>query len=380
MYSIPDYGRMIQDRVRVENYARALREKINPDSVVLDIGAGPGIFSMLACQYGARRVYAVEPDDSIQLARRIASDNGFSNRIEFIQDFSTRITLPEQVDVIVSDISGVLPFFQKHIPSIVDARTRFLRPGGVLIPAAVTLWAAVVTATELHERHMGPWNSGIYDLDLTAGRQLVSNNWRKAIVSADQLLTKPQRWAEIDYQLVEANDIAADVSWNVERDAPAHGITAWFDSVLSDGVSLSNAPGQPELIYGNGFFPWPDAVELKVGDIVTLHVQADLVGDDYVWQWNTRVHGTSKTVKADFRQTTFHSQPLSPERLRTKAGGHVPRLNDEGQVHLFILDHMNGANTLEEIAEKLAEVFPHRFPSFTTALAAVADFSTTYSR
>ncbi|HEX7296219.1 MAG TPA: 50S ribosomal protein L11 methyltransferase [Pyrinomonadaceae bacterium] len=380
MYSIPDYGRMIQDRVRVEGYAQALRQKITPDSVVLDIGAGPGIFSLLACQCGAKRVYAVEPDDSIELARRTAAANGFTHKIEFIQDFSTRITLPEMVDVIVSDISGVLPFFQKHIPSIMDARTRFLKPGGVLIPAAVTLWAAVVAAPELHERHMGPWNSSIYDLDLTAGRQVVSNSWRKAIVSADQLLTKPFRWAEVDYRLVETNDIAADLSWTVERDGTAHGITAWFDSILTDQVSFSNAPGQPELIYGNGFFPWPDPVELVKDDVAAVHLQADVVGDDYVWQWNTGVRRPDHSVKAEFRQSTFNSQLLSFATLRRKAGNHIPRLNEDGEIQRFILDHMNGSNTLEEIAAKLTTVFPTRFPSIATALTAVAHLSTNYSR
>ena len=380
MYSIPDYGRMIQDRVRVESYARALRQEITRESVVLDIGAGPGIFSLLACQYGAKRVYAVEPDDSIELARRIASANGFTNRIEFIQDFSTRITLPETVDVIVSDISGVLPLFRKHIPSIVDARTRFLRPGGTLIPAAVTLWAAVVSAPELYERHMGPWSGDAYDLDLSAGRQLVTNNWRKAIIAPDQLLTQSLRWSEVDYLSVEEADIAQDMSWTVEREGTAHGIAAWFDAVLSDGITLSNAPGQPELIYGNGFFPWLTPVELVKDDVVTIHLQADLVGDDYVWQWNTRVRRPDQSMKADFRQTTFNSQPLSVARLRRGAGTHIPRLNEAGEIHRFILDHMNGSRTLEEIAAKLTEAFPTRFPSTATALSAVANLSTDYSR
>ncbi|MDH3444335.1 MAG: 50S ribosomal protein L11 methyltransferase, partial [Deltaproteobacteria bacterium] len=56
MYSIFDYGSMIADHVRMDAYARALRRAVTADSVVLDIGTGTGIFALLACQFGARRV------------------------------------------------------------------------------------------------------------------------------------------------------------------------------------------------------------------------------------------------------------------------------------------------------------------------------------
>ena len=103
MYSLAGYGQMIEDRVRLDAYARALRKTVRPGSVVLEIGTGPGIFAVLACQLGARRVYAIEPTPIIQVAREIAAANGCADRIEFIEDLSTRVTLPIQADVIVSD-------------------------------------------------------------------------------------------------------------------------------------------------------------------------------------------------------------------------------------------------------------------------------------
>ena len=133
-YNLSDYGRMIVDDVRMDAYAYALKAAVTPDSVVLDIGAATGIHALLACKFGARQVYAVEPNDAIHLARQIAAVNGFAGRIEFIQDLSTRISLPELADIIVSDMRGVLPLFGQHIPAIVDARQRHLAPGGRLIP------------------------------------------------------------------------------------------------------------------------------------------------------------------------------------------------------------------------------------------------------
>ncbi len=148
-YSILQYGQMVGDRTRVDGYFEALRNAIHPGSVVLDIGTGIGIFALLACRLGARKVYAIEPSDAISLAKTIADANGFGENIEFVQDASTNVTLPERADVIVSDLRGILPFCGRHISSIIDARERFLAFGGALIPQQDRLWAAVVGSSAL---------------------------------------------------------------------------------------------------------------------------------------------------------------------------------------------------------------------------------------
>src|ERR1043166_4351398 len=121
-YQLGSYGSMIRDRIRTDAYARALRQCVTPDSVVLDMGTGVGIWALLACQFGARKVYAVDPNDVIQIAQEMAADAGHADRIEFIQDMTTRIMLPQKADVIVSEMHGVLPFFEQNLASIIDAR------------------------------------------------------------------------------------------------------------------------------------------------------------------------------------------------------------------------------------------------------------------
>src|SRR5216684_6176512 len=105
-YDLSSYGRMIADRIRVDAYAKALRKVIRPGAVVVDIGTGPGIMAVLACQLGASRVYAIEPGEIIQVARTIAAANGCADKIEFFEEVSSRVTLPERADVILSDLRG----------------------------------------------------------------------------------------------------------------------------------------------------------------------------------------------------------------------------------------------------------------------------------
>ena len=166
-------------RPRMEAYTAALRRTVTPDSVVMDLGCGPGVFASPRVQVGARRVYAVEPENIVGLAREAAAANGFSDRIEFFEKLSTEITLPEPATIIISDLRGVLPWFEQNIPSIIDARKRLLARGGVLIPQRDVLWAAVVEAPEQYEELVGPWQNQ-FDLDLSAATRLVTNTWRKS--------------------------------------------------------------------------------------------------------------------------------------------------------------------------------------------------------
>src|SRR5215213_1403607 len=176
MYSLHFYGQMLADAARMDAYAAALRRTIRPDSVVMDLGCGPGVFALLACKLCARRVYAVEPNNVVGLAREAAAANGFADQIEFFEKLSTEIKLPESATIIVSDLRGVLPFFQQHIPSIIDARKRLLARGGVLIPRRDVVWAAVVEAPEQYDELVNPWQNQ-FELDLSAGTRLITNTW-----------------------------------------------------------------------------------------------------------------------------------------------------------------------------------------------------------
>jgi SAM-dependent methyltransferase len=308
MYSLHFYGQMLADAPRMDAYVAALRKAVRADSVVLDLGCGPGVFALMACKFGARRVYAVEPDNVIGVAREAAVANGCADRIEFFESLSTEITLPEPATVIVSDLRGVLPWFEQHIPSIIDARQRLLAPGGVLIPRRDVLWATIVEAPEQYEEIVGPWRK--FALDLSAGTRLITNTWRKSYLKPDQFLVDPVCWTSIDYYEVQNADVNAEISWRAARNGTAHGVAVWFDSELADGIGFSNHPAAPQMIYGVGLFPFSQPVQVKEGERIELRLAADLVQDGYVWRWDTDFSAAS------FKQSTFYGVPLSQAQLR----------------------------------------------------------------
>lgn len=379
-YSVASYGQMVADANRTDAYVRALERAVQPGCVVLDIGAGTGIFSLLACRFGARRVYAVEPDGAIQAAREIAAANGYAERIEFIQDLSTRVTLPERADVIISDLHGVLPLYLQHLPSIMDARARHLAAGGALIPRRDTLWAAPVESQTAYQAITGLSEARPYGFTMEPATRLATNLWQKTKLTLEQLLSSPELLSILDYRTVTTPNIEGALRWEVARAGEMHGLAVWFDSEVAHDIGFSNAPGKPELIYGQAFFPLSEPVTVEANDIVTAFLAAHLVGDDYVWRWDTSIHDHAGAVKNAFQQSTFFGRPVTHAELRKRSPSYRPALDAEGQIQRAILERMDGNSNNDEIAAAIAAQFPERFPDLRAALTAVGDLSRKYSR
>lgn len=382
MYSLGAYGSMIADRVRVDAYSEALRKTVRKGSIVAEIGTGPGVFAVLACQLGAERVFAIEPAEIIQVAREVAADNCCAGRIEFFEGLSSAVALPARADVVLSDLRGILPLFERHIPTIVDARRRFLAPGGTMIPRRDALWAAIVEAPKPYSELVDPWDQNPFGQNLSPARQLAVNDVQQLRVSPAQLLTGHKLWATLDYDSIENPDARGDLEWTVERAGTGHGIVVWFDAELVEGVGFSNAPGAPETIYGSLFFPWNQSVPLERNQIVCMGLEAKLVEEDYIWRWTTHVmplEGSSASP-LQFEQSQLGGAVLSPKQLHRLAADYIPELSEEGLLRRRTFELMDGRASLEEIAHKLAEEFPRRFSSWQKALSYAGVVSREYSR
>jgi protein arginine N-methyltransferase 1 len=344
--------------------------------VVVDLGAGTGIMSCLAVQLGASTVYAIDPSDTLQVARTIARANHVADRIQFFHVCSQTLTLPERADVIVTDLRGVLPAFGGHFLAIADARERFLKPDGILIPRRDTVWAALVTAPDAYAELVGGWVSG--GLDLSAGRRMVLNNWIKQRVTPAQLLTRPAQWAAIDYATVTTAALAGQLETEVQSSGTAHGLSLWFDTSLFEDIGFSNAPGEPELIYGQAFFPLSEPVPVECGDRVKIALRADLTGEDYTWGWNTRIESPSGLLKADHKQSTFKGIPFPTDNIRKSADTYVPSPTEDAIIDRTILNNFGSKRTLHDIAIDLASQFPDRFKDWKEAQGRIAQFAIRY--
>ena len=171
---VDEHRQYLADDARVSAFRRAIEEVVQPGDVVLDLGAGTGIMGLMACRAGARRVYSIDAGGMIELARKICRANGFEDRVTFINELSTNVELPEKVDVVVADQIGRFGFEAGVVQYFNDARERFLKPGGVMIPNRIELSIAPVECSERWE-HIEFWNDHPAGFDFSPARALASN-------------------------------------------------------------------------------------------------------------------------------------------------------------------------------------------------------------
>lgn len=376
-YSLVQYGSMIRDELRLTAYAEALRSAITPGCTVLDLGAGFGFFSILACKYGAGRVIAVEPAGSITLGPEMARANGCADRIEFIQGVSQDLGPEHRADVIIADLRGAVPLFTLHIPTIADARARLLAPGGVLITQRDLLRCALISDETLSGETFRPWQVTPLDLDLSAGNRIAVNAERKAYVTPEAVLSDYGDLVTLDYRTITNPDLRTSVTLTATRRAPAHGVLLWFDAELAGGQGFSNAPDHPKRTYGQLFLPFERPVAMAEGDTAEIALDFRLVGDTYNKIWKTRFARAGE-AELNFSQSSALAEFVTPADLRRRSGGHVPQSTARLKLDLYCLSRFDGATSQATIARDAMDRAPDRFATEAEALGYVAALAERY--
>jgi len=380
MYLLEQFGDMIADQARFAAYADAIRRAVRPGDVVVDVGCGPGIFALLACRAGAKRVYAIDSGDVLSFARQLAAANGLTEHIEFLHGDSRHMHLPERANVVVSDIRGALPFFAEALPSVEDARERFLVEGGVLIPQRDTVYAAILETPDYYGRLSSPWKDAGHALDLTPALHLVLNGVYKVRSQQEQLLTEPQKFCELDYTGQLPRRVGTEFRFRTTRAGVGHGVTLWFETQLFEDIGFSTAPGFLGTVYGQGFLPWLAPVALEAGQDLHVELHADPVGGDYIWRWDAKILARNGCPERVFQQSTFEGAQFTSEALRRRSVDYVPVLSEAGEAERWLLEAIDGSTPLEEIARAATERFPGVFRRQDDAMRRVSALAERFSR
>lgn len=349
---------MLAHRARTDAYAKAVARAVKPGDVVVEIGCGPGLFSLLACRAGARRVYAIESSDSVAFARELILANECAGQIELLHGSSLRLSLPERANVIVSDIRGTLPLRADAVASIEDARQRFLAPGGVMIPGADRLYVGLVSVPEYYASLVSPWRESGYGVNLSPLLKRTLNSPCGVNFEANKLMSEARQWCELDYRAVVPHRITASLELKALRGGVAHGLCLWFETTLLDDIGYSTGPGQPGNVYGQIFLPWCEPVELEAGQPVVIELHADYVSDDYIWRWISRFPDANGGLERVFSQSTLEAARFTPDALRRHSTAFVPKLSESAAAECWVMQSMDGTKSLQEIAVEALARFP----------------------
>ena len=379
-YDVASYGEMIDCEPRMGVYVEALKRAVTPGCTVIDLGAGFGVFALLACKFGAGEVIAIEPDPSIELLMPMARANGCADRITVVRDLSTRYTPERKADVIVSDCRGTVNLYEHHIATIKDARERLLAPGGTLMPMRDTLKVALARSPKTYRQCHYPWRSNKYGLDLSAALPFAVSTENKAYLKPRALMSQPQDLAVIDYRTVTEPNVDTTVELVADKDGIVHGLLIWFDAEIAEGLGYSNAPGQPELVYGQMFLPLENPPHLKAGDRVQLRFRANLIDNNYLWSWDGEViDGVTGARRNPFRQSSFRSRVIAKDAASARSNLAVPQRSVRMEIDAACLAMIDGGTDQDAIAKTLMQRYPEQLPTYGTALDHVVSLLVRYN-
>jgi protein arginine N-methyltransferase 7 len=230
---------LLADARRNRAFHRALAALVRPGSRVLDIGAGSGVWAVVAARLGARRVVAIEREPLlVPVIERLARENGVADRVEVTCADARRVRLPRAFDVVVSETVGNEAFDEGIVALMARARERFLRPGGALVPEWLSLRAAPAA----------PFDAGRLAPRLLSARSisaLTAHVPRGVIPERLRTLAPSRELLRVDLRRARPRDALppARTRFHVAEGRAVGGVAIWVEMGLAPGVRLSTRVG-----------------------------------------------------------------------------------------------------------------------------------------
>jgi len=116
---------------------------------------------------------------------------------------------------------------------------------------------------------------------------------------------------------------------------------------------------EPKLLDGfrnwrQVFLPLEKPIAVEAGQKLGFGLKRPEYGE---WTWTSEFAGQQQ------RQSTFLSEPLTPELLHKKSDAFQPKLNERGRAALYVLSHTDGSASTGKLADAVLQHFGANFSS-----------------
>ena len=309
---------LLNDRLRMNAYRKAIFEVVKPGDHVVDLGVGTGILSEWALEAGAKRVTGIEMNKEIlDHALNRLSKGGHQARFFPVNKVSFDVALEAPADVLISEIMGNIADNENFQPILQDAISRFLKPNGRILPKSVSSYIVPVSAIKAHQdlcngivSSLNP-NYGVGNISRQS--KSLFDLYYDCILPEQLYLDDPQMICRYEGQWTQSPTYDRQISYTLKREGVLTGFKAYFIAELSDETVLdisggNIAAGGTSDSWKHAYLPIEIPIDVRPGDILSLtfsrhypETPASSFQQIYQWSGAIRRHGD---IVGQFAQRT----------------------------------------------------------------------------
>lgn len=269
---------MLQDKTRTLAYKNAVVQNpsVFKDKVVLDVGCGSGILSMIAAKAGAKKVYAVEKSEIVTSAIANIFENGFQDKIKVLHSNVEEIDLPEKVDIIISEWMGYFLLYESMLDSVLQAAGKWLNPGGVLLPNQCKIYLCASNCSQIYDKYVDYWQD-VYGFKMSCMKSSVVKEATVLDVPATSIVTNSAK--VFDLQITKDSnqkqlDFKQKFALTSNADDKIRFIVGYFDvdfNLSETSINLPTCPvkkGERSTHWKQTVFFLPQPLTVKAGEII----------------------------------------------------------------------------------------------------------------
>jgi SAM-dependent methyltransferase len=281
----------LNDSVRNEAFEAAIARVVKPESRVLDLGSGSGIWACVAARAGAKRVVAIEYSDLALEAHKTVARNQLDHVVEVIRADIRDVQLAREFDVIIHELVGGLVWEEDMVELTHVARERFLVDGGVLLPGIVRVymcpwqfagdrpkrsdWGTVcgIDVSHMYESELAQWRANrratcLHGID---GRGMLA---RPQLVHTSRLgIDREPYPTELRFDFIG------------ERAAVATGVLGYMEIELDADHIIHTGPQDPPTSWGHIYVPAEQPLEIVAGARYEVRVAVHHAPNQWDVRW-----------------------------------------------------------------------------------------------
>lgn len=270
---------MLAHDARNRAYEAAIKARVSPGDIVLDVGTGSGLLAMMAVRAGAKHVYACELNPVLAAtAREIIDRNGFDNKITVIEKHSSQIVIgedmPVRADVMVTEIFDNGLVGEGALPTIAHAWQALLKPNAEVIPQRAVLKACLISSPHFQSYHTVNEVCG-FDLSPIAALahplSYKDINYDFKTSGTDTALSKPLTLFEWGFSQTPVQSFSVQLSVDALKNGNANAVRLWFDLHLGENIVFSTQNPHPQDHWRQVCQIIRAPLDVKKNSAVTLH-------------------------------------------------------------------------------------------------------------